>query len=403
MLIRPSTLSWIFLFLLLSGCTKPAVTNPVAPINPVPPVNNLPVDSASVIYLSAGYSNDLFAIDPANGNILWSAKVSGTANTSAAYSEGTIMVKGYDNGQSEDISAFGIDGKPKWSFHLPGNFEAPEQIALMATGGVVYTQDLEHIYAINVSDGSVKWTFEKTDPSGMGSGTCILKNHVLYAMSYHSYLYALDELTGNLQWVEDMGSQLCTPFISEDSFFVADGQEILIYNSHTGQLKKNIPGFPTGGPINIQYGRIFSFDGKSTDTATFTQAYPFFSFEPRFIPSGSSYPIVADSMVILPYGIYNAFTGNFICKPPSMFDAGSSGGYLCGATYLNHILYYTTGERSAYDGGGAEHHYSDVYAYDVRSQTLLWQKTIQSTNIFDVEPCIVTKSGMVYRGIYSFK
>jgi len=333
MLIRPSTLSWIFLFLLLSGCTKPAVTNPVAPINPVPPVNNLPVDSASVIYLSAGYSNDLFAIDPANGNILWSAKVSGTANTSAAYSEGTIMVKGYDNGQSEDISAFGIDGKPKWSFHLPGNFEAPEQIALMATGGVVYTQDLEHIY----------------------------------------------------------------------SFFVADGQEILIYNSHTGQLKKNIPGFPTGGPINIQYGRIFSFDGKSTDTATFTQAYPFFSFEPRFIPSGSSYPIVADSMVILPYGIYNAFTGNFICKPPSMFDAGSSGGYLCGATYLNHILYYTTGERSAYDGGGAEHHYSDVYAYDVRSQTLLWQKTIQSTNIFDVEPCIVTKSGMVYRGIYSFK
>ena len=396
------TLSFVFLLILFLGCTKAVNNNSIGPVPPNPPVNDLPVDSAAVIYLSAGYKNDLFALNPADGSIIWSVKVKGTYTTSAAYSNGTIMVKAYDNTPLEYISAFGTDGKLKWTFQMPGNLENPGHTPLIASEGVVYAQDREHMYAINVSDGSVKWTFTKNTQTGLSSGTFILKNHVLYVNCYASVLYALEEQTGNMLWAVDYGNPSNAPFIADDSLFLADGGEIQIRDSHTGALKKNMTSFATAGPINIKYGRIFSFDGKSTDTATFSQAYPFFTFVQRGLPEGSSYPIVADSMVIMPYGVYDAFTGELVCMPPSLTDPGSSGAYLCGATYLNHILYYTTSERVAYDPYLGGHYYSDIYAYDVRNKALLWQKTIENTDIYNVEPCIVTKSGMVYRGIYNF-
>ena len=399
------TLIATLIFIMFCSCSKQITNSTIPNVPPIVPAQSgtpVPEDPAAVIYLSAGYSNDLFAVDATNGAILWSTKVKGTYNTSAAYTQGTILVKGFDDFQPADISAFGTDGTLKWTYHVPGVFEY-NQTALIASDGVAYTQDRDQIIAINVSDGSVKWTCDKPVSEDGGS---FLNNNTLYANIIEpGSLFSIDKQTGKLNW--SVGTYIpSTPFISGDSIFQADAKYVFIYDAHTGEIKNTITSFPTNGPINIKYGRVFSFDSQTTDSATFSINYPFnYSPSPLIPPgyiNGSIYPIVADSMVILPYGIFNAFTGDVICTPSPFFYPGTTRPESYGATYVNHILYYSSCMRSEYDATLAVHYYSDIFAYDVRNKSQLWHVAIENTDLYNVEPCIVTKSGAIYRGVFTY-
>src|SRR5450631_1534441 len=74
--------------LLTFGCAKqtPQITNP-DPSNPPPlppPVQTVePGDSAAMIYIAAGNTNDLYALDGSTGKVVWSKKVTGPYTTSA--------------------------------------------------------------------------------------------------------------------------------------------------------------------------------------------------------------------------------------------------------------------------------------------------------------------------------
>lgn len=386
---------------LIFGCGKKTIQPTPDPVPPPPPVVAKPIDTADMIYMAAGYTNDVFGINAQTGKVVWSQKVSGTYNSSAIYCNGRIVVKG----RNMNLTAFDTAGNLQWTYQMLGNTESPDDIAIAADNGMIFAEDLEHVYAIHVEDGSVKWTYTKEanydtlyNYNPNGSGAIIPKGNNVYINNSSGNLYAIDESTGILKWEYLTNTGYVTPVIYDDLIYQPSSGGLLVMDAHTGAVKKTLPFY--GGLINMKYGKIYDAGGAVTDSATGTISYPSMQLPiDNFAPSCTIYPLLEDSLAILTSGICDAFTGQLICVP----DVASPGYFLGGATYLNHILYYTTSQREEYNPYTGGKYYSDVYAYNVTTKSLLWHTAVENANFADVEPCVVTRSKKVYRGALNFK
>jgi outer membrane protein assembly factor BamB len=367
-------------------------------------------ETATRIYLSGGYTNDLFALDAATGNILWDKKISNASHCSSAiYTNGRVIVKGNNN----NLAAFDTLGNVKWTRVLDGNNNDLPLIPVIAENGIVYCKDLQYTYAIYSSDGTIKWRSDNPNTYTRGDGTLTLKDDIIYAQTEYGGLFALDAATGNLKWtVDGYGGSLV---IFKDVIYLFDiGSSTFIFaiDRNTGHLNWQSNGFSISGNglVNAKYGKIYTSDGLVIDsasisatTATLLPSMQFFYHPgnyPGGYPEGSVYPILADYLAISPAGVCDAITGNLICEIP-----GYRGGYhgFSGGAYLNHVFYYTTGQYEIYDPSTGGHWYSDVYAYDVITKRQLWDRQIENADLYDVEPCVIDHSGNAYRGAFTFK
>jgi outer membrane protein assembly factor BamB len=380
------------------SCAKqtPQITTVVPPIlsAPPPPPAEEAGDSAAMIYIAAGNTNDLYALDAKTGKLVWSKKLSSSYTTSAFYSSGRIIVEGYDN----KLTAFDTAGIVQWTRQLPGNPQTPFVLPVTGRGSIVYAQVGDNVYSINAIDGSIKWTFAKGPDEG--NATIVTNSDMVYFNSVANHSYALDATTGQLKW-DSWDPVGFTPVAYDSLIYYPGGSGILVKDPHTGLLKSTFSQF-IGTAINIKYGRIFDISGTVTDSATGTISYPSMQANATSsAPAGSIYPILSDSLAITPEGVANAFTGQLTCVPPT--TGTDVGGYLSGGTYVNHVLYYTTSQRDVFNPYSGGHLYTDVYAYDVRAQKLIWQTSIENGDINFIEPCVVTKSQHVYRGASIFQ
>jgi outer membrane protein assembly factor BamB len=361
-------------------------------------------ETATRIYLSGGYTNDLFALDAATGNILWNKKVSAPYVSSAIYSNGRIIVK--DN--TNNLTAFDTSGNVVWTRKLDGNNNDLALIPVIAQNGIVYCKDLQYTYAFYANDGSLKWRSDNPNTYTRGDGTLTLKDNTIYAQTEYGGLFALEVETGILKWqLDGYGG---APVIFKDAIYLFDiGSSTFIFSidRNAGNLNWISNALPVqgGGLVNAKYGRIYNVDGWVIDSASvsataskFLPSMQFFynsANYPGSYPEGSVYPILADNLAISPAGVCDALTGDLICPIP-----GYRGGYhgFSGGTYLNHVFYYTTGQYEIYDPYTGGHWYSDVYAYDVIEKKLLWDRQIENADLFNVEPCVIGNAGNVYRG-----
>ena len=386
------------------SCTKTAnnIPNPPQPPAPSPPIVK-PVDSADAIYIAGGYTNDVYKINAQTGAVIWDKKVSGSLNTSAIYCNGRVVVKG----RNMNITAFDTAGNIQWTYQMPGNTESPDDIALIAQGGKVYAEDLEHIYAIGINDGAVQWTYTKEthydtlyyhNPNG--SGTLILQGNKVYVNNSSGNLYALDTATGILQWESFTNAPLLAPVVYDKLIYFQTGYGIIwVIDANTGVTLSMLNDL-SSVQINMKYGRIYDLNGTVRDSATAITTYTSVQYPTlNYLTDGAVYPILEDSLAIVPGAVCDAFTGQVLCNP----DVAAGGLFNNGITYANHIVYYTTSQREYYDPYTGGHWYSDAYAYDVSAKKLLWHTQIENASFFNTEPCVVTRNKRVYRGAYSFK
>jgi len=363
---------------------------------------------ATRIYMSGGYTNDVYALDAATGNLLWNKKVPGTYASSAMYSRGKVIVKDNNN----FITAFDTLGNVSWTRKLDGYNNDMQMIPVIADNGIVYCMDLLYIYALNATDGSVKWRTNNASPND-GDGTLRLRDGILYGVTEYGGLFAIDAATGEMKWQGSNyhGAEL----IFKDAIYLfAIGSSSYIYslNRNTGIINwQSSPVTAYGmNMANAKYGRVYGADGWVIDSASIstnsTKVLPSMRFPynsgnyPGSWPQGVVYPILADGLAISPMGICDAMTGD-----PVAAITGYKGGYfgLSGGAYLNHIFYYTTGEYEVYSPYTGGHWYSDVYAYDVIAKKILWDKQIENASIFSVEPCVLGSEGNVYRGAFTYR
>ncbi|MBS1717547.1 MAG: PQQ-binding-like beta-propeller repeat protein [Armatimonadetes bacterium] len=173
-----------------------------------------PVTANGLIYFGGDDSN-VYAVDAETGVQKWMTTTGGPVNSTPAVVDGNLYVVSFD-GRLYCLDA--LTGDIKWKFATEGErrFEAkgihgfkprnqtfPDLFDTFLSSpavvdGVVYFGCGDgNIYAVNGSDGELKWKFKTND---VVHSSPAVAGGIVYAGSWDSYFYAIDAATGALKW-----------------------------------------------------------------------------------------------------------------------------------------------------------------------------------------------------------
>lgn len=165
-----------------------------------------PVLANGILYVSGAHPYDLYAINVATHQVVWSAPVpgvfGGSDDSSVAVANNLIYVEGTTGTWKQPTSvlfAFTTQGQLAWQTAL-GTGPLPVDIEVSApvvVGGTVYVGSpiTNREYAVNALTGSVKWKFDALGPI---SESAAVVNNVLYVGDGTGMLYALNTATGSV-------------------------------------------------------------------------------------------------------------------------------------------------------------------------------------------------------------
>jgi outer membrane protein assembly factor BamB len=158
--------------------------------------------------LDVGAGHDVAALDAATGAVKWRFATAGDVEPSPALAPDGTLYFGADDGRAYAVNS--TDGTLKWSFSFPDGSDTDSSPALGADGTVYIGSDKGTFYAINGQDGALKWAFLA---SGEISGApAIGKNGAVFVCSLNSaktesVCYAIDGLSGIQRWAVPHPSQ----------------------------------------------------------------------------------------------------------------------------------------------------------------------------------------------------
>jgi outer membrane protein assembly factor BamB len=177
-----------------------------------------------------GGPGQLHALDPATGATLWTREVSGWL-VGAAYSSGKVLLA-----TRETLYAFdAATGTQAWSrSQWPDRSGTGLDTAPVAADGVAYVGVIGALYAVNVSDGTVKWHRELSWVAGIGVGT-----ERVY-VNLRQTLVALRRADGAQAWsapAPDESSFLdAHPTVAGGRVYVASRYDGAVYDATSGAL-----------------------------------------------------------------------------------------------------------------------------------------------------------------------
>jgi outer membrane protein assembly factor BamB len=159
-----------------------------------------------------GENGTLYAVDP-NGSLRWTYHTNDSVYSSAAVAgNGDVYVGSCDG----TLYALASSGAPLWRFTTsgPGKLPAGSIVASPAIGadGTVYIGGLydPNLYALNPSDGSVKWACSFKPASGEDGGWPFTSpvvggdGTIYQTLLYDCRLYAIRPDTGTILWATDL-------------------------------------------------------------------------------------------------------------------------------------------------------------------------------------------------------
>jgi outer membrane protein assembly factor BamB len=188
----------------------------------------------------------LFALDSANGSILWSFPLGGSSQFSGAcYENGRVFAV---NGNGLLRALDGATGAMIWGVQLPGqsSFSAPPTVH----EGVIYISGAGSggtVYAVNATSGAVIWT---SSVMNGGNSSPAVTNEGVYVSYSCPNVYKLDPATGAKIWhfaPGCSGGGGKTPALYNGRLYVRDFSDT-IFDSQTGTIigsfnAKNTPAF----------------------------------------------------------------------------------------------------------------------------------------------------------------
>jgi outer membrane protein assembly factor BamB len=177
-------------------------------------VYSSPAAVGGILYFGSTDHN-LYAVDQETGTKKWEFKTGSRVVSSPAVDAGVVFFGSYD-GNFYAVDA--TTGKEKWKFktggehrfaarHLHGVEPATETMpdpfdfflsSPVVSATVVYFGSGDNnVYALNTSDGSLKWKFKTGD---IVHASPALDNGTLYIGSWDSYFYAIAADSGKEKW-----------------------------------------------------------------------------------------------------------------------------------------------------------------------------------------------------------
>ncbi|MBI5778559.1 MAG: PQQ-binding-like beta-propeller repeat protein [Planctomycetes bacterium] len=196
-----------------------------SPLGPGVVHSSVAIASDGTIYAGAG--NNLYAINPANGNQYWSYNTGGLVRSSPVIdSDGTVYI-GSMNGS---LYAVNPDGSFKWSFTTGGQIWSSPAIG---PDGTVYVGSLDNkLYAVN-QNSTLKWSY--TTGGGIYSSPAVDNSGVVYVGSWDGSFYAINS-NGTLKWSVPTGGQVwSSPALdSAKVLFGSDDDKLYCRNASDG-------------------------------------------------------------------------------------------------------------------------------------------------------------------------
>jgi outer membrane protein assembly factor BamB len=164
------------------------------------------------VYIGAD-DGRVYALNGATGAILWATTVhtAGADSTPVLGADGCLYV-----GAGHSVVALdAATGAQKWRFETAGDVESAPTLA--PDGTLYFGADDAKVYALDSSNGTLKWYFAFPDGSDTDSSPALGADGTVYIGSDKGTLYALNGQQGALEWVfQAIGEISGAPTIGRD-------------------------------------------------------------------------------------------------------------------------------------------------------------------------------------------
>ncbi len=218
-----------------------------------------------------GCDGRIRAFDVSTGRLLWllDSQTEGSY-ASPAYAEGTVYTGSDGLRRSALFAIDAASGQVKWRKDLSRQLYATPAVA----GSVVYAHVRDdHVYALNVEDGSVRWKTPAPAPQHGSSvftdltksSPALTPDHLLVGIG--RALVAMERKTGTILWRSETGGKVdSSPLVVGDTVYV--GSDDGVFYAFALNNGRPLWQFATGGKISISPaagGRLIiigSNDGK---------------------------------------------------------------------------------------------------------------------------------------------
>ena len=197
-----------------------------------------PTYVAGTVYFGSADSY-IYAVEAADGKLLWKYKTEGRVRTSPAFSDGVLYTG------SMDGSLYALDAKTgqlKWKFKTAGNAFFPlgeiQSTPAVAEGLVFFGSRDGHLYAVDGATGEKKWAYSH-EGSWCISGPAVWEGLVFAGSSDGQFVNAVDAKTGVEKWRFKMPSRVFTSGAVADGevYFGAWGGEVFWFDAQTGKQR----------------------------------------------------------------------------------------------------------------------------------------------------------------------
>jgi outer membrane protein assembly factor BamB/tetratricopeptide (TPR) repeat protein len=205
------------------------------------------------VYIGRKVDGAVYAIDADTGTEEWQSVTDGGVTSSPAVVDGTVYI-----GSSDDnVYALDVqDGTVQWSFETEYN-EIGSDVDSSPTvvGGTVYVGSSDgNVYALDASLGFEQWRFETGD---WVWSTPAVANGTVYVGSDDNNVYALDANDGTEVWSFDANAEIfSSPAVVDGTVYIGsednnvyaldadDGEELWSYE--TGDIIRSSPAVANG-------------------------------------------------------------------------------------------------------------------------------------------------------------
>ena len=255
--------------------------------------------SDGVVYASA--ANDLYALDAANGDLLWRYGWRYAAMSEPAASSGVVYVgSDHDGGYYLD-AVDGGSGERLWSYNTGEKLN----FGPVVSGGVVYARSFGcTVHAVDAATGTPQWVH---NPGGHYLlSPLVLSDGAVHVESYDDRaIYGLDAATGELLWRYQTGGEPHWPTVSEGVVYAqwSDGISdwVAAVNAATGQQLWEYRTGTTGDASTADYppvatdGTVYVLTGgymDAVDTASGEQRWRYDPGVPFLYPPAATGRVV---------------------------------------------------------------------------------------------------------------
>lgn len=199
--------------------------------------------SGGLLYVTSGF-NEVLALNPANGKIIWRKTIPAAARAAPTVMENRVFVTTLDG---RIMALDSTNGNTLWEY--TGISEAA---ALVGAASPAASRDIVvpvfssgEITALRVGNGSVAWSDNLSNVKGMGSlaeisdikALPVIDKGVVIAISFSGRLAAIDERTGQRVWQREISGQQ-TPWLAGNHIFLlSSDNQVIALGRQTGAIR----------------------------------------------------------------------------------------------------------------------------------------------------------------------